>query len=151
MRASTFFSDEQKQLIVSAIEEAEKCTSGEIRLHVEMRCHGDVMKRAVRVFQKLKMQRTQLRNGVLFYMAVSDRQFAIIGDAGINEMVPKGFWNDIEAHMSEMFAQGCFTEGVTDGIRMVGKQLQRFFPYQPDDVNELSNEISYDDGEKETE
>ncbi len=151
MRASTFFSDEQKYLIVNAIEEAEKSTSGEIRLHVEMRCHGDVMKRAVRVFQKLKMQRTQLRNGVLFYMAVSDRQFAIIGDKGINDKVPEGFWNDIEKHMSELFAKGLFTEGVTDGIRMAGEQLKRHFPYQLDDVNELTNEISFGDGEKVTE
>ena len=151
MRASTFFSDEQKCLIVNAIEEAEKSTSGEIRLHVEMRCHGDVMKRAVRVFQKLKMQRTQLRNGVLFYMAVSDRQFAIIGDKGINAKVPEGFWNDTEKHMSELFAKGLFTEGVTDGIRMAGEQLKRHFPYQLDDVNELTNEISFGDGEKVTE
>ena len=151
MRASTFFSDEQKCLIVNAIEEAEKSTSGEIRLHVEMPCHGDVMKRAVRVFQKLKMQRTQLRNGVLFYMAVSDRQFAIIGDKGINDKVPEGFWNDIEKHMSELFAKGLFTEGVTDGIRMAGEQLKRHFPYQLDDVNELTNEISFGDGEKVTE
>ncbi len=148
MRASTFFSDEQKYLIVNAIEEAEKSTSGEIRLHVEMRCHGDVMKRAVRVFQKLKMQRTQLRNGVLFYMAVSDRQFAIIGDKGINDKVPEGFWNDIEKHMSELFAKGLFTEGVTDGIRMAGEQLKKHFPYQSDDVNELSDEISFGDDKK---
>ena len=147
MRASTFFSDEQKKLIISAIEEAEKNTSGEIRLHVEMRCHGDVMKRAARVFQKLKMQCTQLRNGVLFYMAVSDRQFAIIGDCGINEKVPEGFWDDIEKHMTELFTQGLFTEGVTDGIRMAGEQLKKHFPYQADDVNELSNEISFNERE----
>lgn len=148
MRASTFFSKEQKQQIISAIEKAEKNTSGEIRLHVEMRCHGDVMKRAARVFDKLGMQRTQLRNGVLFYMAVSDRQFAILGDCGINDKVPEGFWNDIEKHMTEMFAKGLFCEGVTDGILMAGEQLKKHFPYQADDVNELSNEISFNEREK---
>ena len=147
MRASTFFSDEQKKLIISAIEEAEKITSGEIRLHVEMRCHGDIMKRAAKVFDKLKMQCTQQRNGVLFYMAISDRQFAIIGDSGINDKVPEGFWNDIEKRMTELFAKGLFTEGVTDGIRMAGEQLKKHFPYQSDDVNELSDEISFG-GEK---
>ena len=84
-------------------------------------------------------------------MAVSDRQFAIIGDKGINDKVPEGFWNDIEKHMSELFAKGLFTEGVTDGIRMAGEQLKRHFPYQLDDVNELTNEISFGDGEKVTE
>lgn len=148
MRASTFFTDEQKKQIVSAIEEAEKNTSGEIRLHVEMRCHGDIMKRAAKVFDKLRMQCTELRNGVLFYMAISDRQFAIIGDKGINDKVPEGFWNDIEKHMSELFAKGQFTEGVTDGIRMAGEQLKKHFPYQSDDVNELSDEISFGDDKK---
>jgi len=149
MRASTFFSEEQKQQIVSAIEEAEKNTSGEIRLHVEMRCFGDIMKRAAKVFDRLKMQCTELRNGVLFYMAVADRQFAIIGDKGINEKVPEGFWDDIEKHMAELFAKGLFTEGVTDGIRMAGEQLKKHFPYQADDENELSNEISFGESEKE--
>ena len=149
MRASTFFSEEQKQQIISAIEEAEKNTSGEIRLHVEMRSHGDIMKRAAKVFDRLKMQCTELRNGVLFYMAVSDRQFAIIGDKGINDKVPEGFWNDIEKHMAELFARGLFTEGVTDGIRMAGEQLKKHFPYQTDDVNELSNEISFGESGKE--
>jgi len=149
MRASTFFDEEQKRQIVSAIEAAEKNTSGEIRLHVEMRCHGDIMKRAAIVFEKLKMHRTELRNGVLFYMAVADRQFAIIGDKGINDKVPGDFWNDIEKHMAGLFAKGLFTEGVTDGIRMAGEQLKLHFPYQSDDVNELSDEISFNESEKE--
>ena len=144
MKARNFFTKEQKQTIVGAIKEAEKCTSGEICLHVEMHCHGDAMARAERIFCKLGMHKTELRNGVLFYMAVGDRQFAILGDSGINQKVPEDFWNNIKNRMTELFMQGLFTEGVVEGIRMAGEQLKVHFPYQVDDVNELSDEISFD-------
>jgi uncharacterized membrane protein len=89
------------------------------------------------------MHKTELRNGVLFYLAVDDRKFAILGDAGINQEVPDDFWEEIKEKMAEKFKEGLFAEGLSQGIRMAGEQLKAHFPYQEDDVNELSDEISY--------
>jgi uncharacterized membrane protein len=88
------FSKEQKELIVKAIKDAELNTSGEIRVHIENNCPEDVMDRAAYWFAELKMHKTELRNGVLFYLAFNDRKFAILGDIGVNTVVPENFWND---------------------------------------------------------
>jgi uncharacterized membrane protein len=90
------------------------------------------------------MNKTEARNGVLFYLAVSDRKFAIIGDAGINAKVPQGFWDEIKALMQNSFREGKFTEGLSQGILLAGTQLKAHFPFNKDDVNELSDEISFD-------
>ena len=144
MKASSFFSKEQQEKIVAAIREAEKDTSGEIRVHIESRCHEDVLDRAAWVFKKLGMDKTRQRNGVLFYLAVNDRKFAVIGDSGINAVVPEGFWNQVKELLVKYFREGMFTEGLTEGIKLVGRQLKQFFPYTSDDVNELTDEISFD-------
>lgn len=141
--ARNLFSREEEKLIKQAILNAELDTSGEIRVHIENRCNGDVMDRAAFVFDKLKMQNTELRNGVLIYLAVKNRKFAIIGDRGINEVVPENFWDDIKQTMLNHFREGEFTKGLTEAIRMSGKQLKEHFPYQKNDTNELSDEISY--------
>lgn len=146
MKPGQFFTKEQEQQIIQAIASAEKNTSGEIRVHMEANCKGDVMDRAAFLFAKLEMQKTKLRNGVLFYLAVNDKKFAILGDAGINSIVPENFWEQIKETMQSLFVEGKFSEGLAKGIEMAGEQLEKHFPYQKDDVNELSDEISY--GEK---
>lgn len=144
MSAQNFFSEVQKKQITDAIAEAELNTSGEIRLHVEGSCKIDVLDRAAYIFEKLEMHKTEQRNGVLFYLAVNDRKFAILGDAGINRLVPENFWDHIKETMLGFFKEGKFAEGVSAGILMAGEQLKANFPFQSDDVNELSNEISFD-------
>lgn len=144
MKAALFFSKEQQTQILSSVKEAEKDTSGEIRVHIETSCKEDVLDRAAWVFDKLGMKKTAERNGVLFYLAVSDKKFAIIGDAGINARVPAGFWDEISTLLIRNFRDGRFTEGLSEGIALAGKQLKTHFPYNKDDVNELPDEISFD-------
>ncbi|HLN20087.1 MAG TPA: TPM domain-containing protein [Bacteroidales bacterium] len=144
MKASTFFNPEEKEKVVSAIREAEKETSGEIRLHLDDKCPGDVLDRAAWLFKKLGMEKTKDRNGVLFYLAVEDRKFAILGDAGINSRVPEGFWDCIKELLASKFRENKFAEGLSEGIILAGRQLQRHFPYKKEDVNELSDEISFE-------
>ncbi|AGA77441.1 TPM domain-containing protein [Echinicola vietnamensis] len=142
--AEKLFSKEEKQNIVAAIKAAELQTSGEIQVHLESHCKGDVLDRAADVFAMLKMHKTKLRNGVLFYLAVEDHKFAVLGDGGINAVVPKGFWDEIKEEMVKCFKEGKFTEGLVTGIKMSGKALKEHFPYDADsDENELSDEISF--------
>lgn len=143
MSAYNFFTEEEKKKIAAAIKAAELDTSGEIRLHVEGHCKVDVLDCAAYWFKKLNMHKTALRNGVLFYLAVSDHKFAILGDAGINNKVPEDFWERIKEHMTAKFREGLFADGLSEGIRMAGEQLKTHFPYQAADVNELPDDISY--------
>jgi len=143
MIAANFFSKEEKEKIKSAVQKAETSTSGEIRVHIDNNCKEDVMDRASWWFAKLEMQKTEQRNGVLFYLAVKDKKFAILGDAGINAVTPEDFWENIKGKMVEHFQEEAFTEGLSQGILMAGEALQSHFPYQDDDVNELSDEISF--------
>lgn len=150
MKASSFFTKEQQAQILASVREAEKETSGEIRVHIETYCKEDVLDRAAWVFKKLGMHKTVERNGVLFYLAVNDKKFAIIGDAGINSKVPAGFWDEISLLLQKRFKEAKFTDGLSEGIILAGIQLKAHFPYSKDDVNELSDEISFDNigGEK---
>lgn len=143
MSVANFFTEEEKKQIVDAVKQAELNTSGEIRVHVEGRCKGEVLDSAAYWFGKLEMHKTAARNGVLFYMAVTDRKFAILGDGGINAKVPDDFWVKIEKHMLSRFKEGKFADGLSEGILMAGEQLKEHFPYQTDDKNELSDEISF--------
>ena len=142
--AKHFFSQVEQQQIVAAIGKAECNTSGEIRVNIDNRCRGNVLDRAAEVFGKLGMNKTEQRNGVLIYLAVKDKVFAIIGDEGINKVVEKTFWNDVKDLMSAQFAHGNFCQGLVDGIERCGEKLKIFFPIQPNDVNELSDEISFE-------
>ena len=142
MSVSNFLTKQQKEAVINAIKEAEMMTSGEIRVHMESKCKGEALERAVKIFEKLKMHRTELRNGVIIYPAVNDRKFAIFGDEGINAVVPDNFWEDAKEAMQAEFVESRFSEGLEVGIRMVGEKLKEFFPYQEDDVNELPDEIS---------
>ena len=143
MAASSFLSKEEKTDILAAISDAELQTSGEIRLHVESRCTGDVLDRAATVFETLTMHKTELRNGVLFYLATEDRMFAILGDGGIHAAVPDGFWNEVKDIVIGGLAKGKPAEGLASGIRLAGQQLSTHFPVKANDVNELSNDISF--------
>ena len=144
MKASSFFTKEQQAQILASVREAEMETSGEIRVHIESTLKGEVLDRAAWLFKKLGMHKTADRNGVLFYLAVRDRKFAIIGDAGINAKVPAGFWNDVSELLQKNFRESKFTEGLSEGILLAGKHLKTHFPHKPDDVNELPDEISFD-------
>jgi uncharacterized membrane protein len=137
------FTEEQKLAIKDAIAEAEKQTSGEIVVHIENKCKVDVLDRAAGVFDMLNMQNTELRNGVLFYLAIKDHKFAILGDAGINQKTGPGFWIEVKEVMQEKFRGEDFTGALTAGIQMAGQKLKEHFPYARDDKNELSDEISF--------
>ena len=137
------FKDQDRARIVAAIGEAENKTSGEIQVHLEKYCPGDVLDRAAEVFGDLGMHKTRLRNGVLFYLAVEDHKFAVLGDAGIHQKVPAHFWDGVKDHMRSLFMQGRFTDGLCEGIAMAGQQLQAFFPTDDDNPNELPDAISF--------
>ena len=141
--ATHFFKRDEEAIILKAIKDAEKNTSGEIQVHVENRCKKDTMDRATEVFSMLKMHKTKLRNGVLFYLAVEDKKFAILGDSGINAAVPADFWVKIKDNMQNDFKAGNFAKGLSEGIAEAGKQLQKHFPFDKGDTNELSDNISF--------
>ena len=142
--ATDFFTREQKEAIKRAVQQAEKETSGEIRVHIENVCEGDVLDRAATVFDKLGMTQTEQRNGVLFYVALKSHKFAILGDLGINAKVPQNFWESTKEKIIEHFKEGLFAEGLIEGITLAGKELKQWFPYQTDDVNELPDDISFE-------
>ncbi len=141
-KTAAFLSKEEEQEIVQAIVEAEKNTSGEVRVHIENHSNKTPLERAQEVFFELKMEATNDRNGVLFYVSVTDKKFAIIGDQGINELVATDFWNATKEIVLNHFKQGSFKQGLVEGILSAGNQLKAYFPYQSDDEDELSNEIS---------
>ena len=142
--AITILNREEDQRVVEAIRQAERNTSGEIKVHIENFCKGDVEQRSLFIFDKLKLNETQLRNGVLIYLAIKDHKFAILGDKGINDMVEDGFWNDVKDLMLNQFKAGHFAEGLEQGIMRCGEKLKAFFPYQSDDINEIPDDISYE-------
>lgn len=141
------FNDEEQERIRKAIEGAEKHTSGQLRVCIEKTCSENVLDRAAKYFHQLDMHKTKLRNGVLIYVATTDRKFAIIGDAGINKVVPENFWDDTKEDMLEHFKQGNLVEGIVTGLEIAGDHLQKFFPHESGDTNELPDDIAFMDGE----
>lgn len=141
--AKKFFSKEEQEDIKQAILNSELDTSGEIRVHIENVCEGEVLDRAAYVFKHLKMNQTKLRNGVLVYLAVKNRKFAIIGDQGINKVVPPDFWEHTKQKMLDYFRKDEFVEGLILAITETGEHLKKYFPHQKDDVNELPDDISF--------
>ncbi|MVN92263.1 TPM domain-containing protein [Mucilaginibacter aquatilis] len=142
------FNDEEQQKIRQAIERAEQYTSGEIRICVEKSCKEEnPIDRAATYFYKLEMDKTKLRNGVLIYIATADHKFAIIGDEGINKLVPPDFWDKTKESMLRYFKEGDLLQGIIIGIEYAGKQLQRYFPTNAGDKNELSDDIVFIDGD----
>ena len=141
--ASNFFTKDQQEYLRQSIMNAELDTSGEIRVHIENTCKGDALDRALAVFKKLGMEKTESRNGVLIYLAVKNRKFAIIGDEGIHEVVSEIFWESIKNKMLNQFRENHFTEGLVEAITETGQQLKKYFPHQTDDKNELPDDISF--------
>lgn len=134
---------EEELKVVEAIQRGERSTSAEIKIHIDKKCPKDPLDSAVEWFHKLKMEQTELRNGVLIYIASDDRKMAIIGDKGINELVEDGFWNTTYEIMRSSFSKGEYCQGLCGAIDSVAAILKQHFPYQSDDVNELSDDISY--------
>lgn len=143
MASSKFLSKDEQAQIVKAIESAELNTSGEIRVHLESLCNGDPFERAVYLFNKLKMHKTKDHNGVLIYVAFESKKFAIIGDSGINEKVPDNFWDREKELLLSFLREGEISKGLISVIEIAGNNLKSYFPYQTDDTNEQSNEISF--------
>ena len=143
MKPERFLTAEQREIVVAAVRLAEKDTSGEIRIHIDGECATEPMSRAQEVFGKLGMHKTRLRNGVLIYLACNTKVFAIVGDKGINDIVPENFWEDAASLMRMRFRKGMYTEGLSETAIMIGEKLKEHFPYEPDDINEQPDEISF--------
>jgi uncharacterized membrane protein len=141
-KVEDFLTQAEEQEIIESIRMAEKNTSGEIRVHIEKHTSIDAFERAMEVFHMLKMDETELKNGVLIYLAVKDKLFVICGDKGINDLVPIDFWDCTRDVMAENFKEGQYKKGLVQGILRAGEQLQKYFPCLDGDINELSNEIS---------
>lgn len=141
-KVEDFLTKDEEAEVVEAIRLAEKNTSGEIRVHIEKETSIAPIERAVEVFHELKMDQTQLRNGVIIYVAAKSKQFAIYGDKGINDKVADDFWNCTKDIMLGHFRNGNNRKALTDGIHNAGEQLKKHFPFQDGDTDELSNEIS---------
>ncbi len=138
-----FFSKDEEGRIIATIKEAEKQTSGEIRVHMERDYQGSILGAAHRTFLALGMDRTKERNGVLIFIVPDRHDFAIYGDRGINAKVPENFWEEVRNVMQEHFRKGMFAEGVCQGVQRAGEKLKAVFPWQRGDKNELADEISY--------
>ena len=139
----SFFTPEEQQEIIHAIAQAELNTSGEIRVHIETYCRGNVLQHAAKLFHRLNMHKTERRNGVLFYVAVESRKLAIVGDKNIHQYVKQTFWDDLTEKILSYFTQNQYKEGLIFGILAAGEKLKEYFPHQPDDINELPDEISF--------
>ena len=137
-----FLTKAEEQEIIDAIRTAEKNTSGEIRVHLENHTDKNPYDRALEVFYQLEMNNTKDQNGVLIYVAVEDHKFVICGDKGINDVVSNDFWNATKDLMQSHFKAGRFKTGLVEGILKAGHELKDHFPWQEDDEDELSNEIS---------
>ncbi len=142
MTPEEFLNTQEEKQIVDAIRQAEKNTSGEIRVHLEKNNQTPGKERALQVFEELGMHHTAQKNGVLFYVDVDNKIFVVLGDKGINEMVPSDFWESIKEKVIDLFKKEKYAEGLVAGILEVGKKLKKYFPYQTDDINELPDEIS---------
>lgn len=141
-KVEDFLTKLQEQSLIEAIQLAENNTSGEIRVHIEKTVDKPPLERALEVFYFLKMDKTKQRNGVLIYIAVESKKFAILGDEGINNLVPAGFWDSEKELILAHFQKGEFAKGIELAIKEVGQKLVEFFPYQSNDSNELPDEIS---------
>ncbi len=141
-KVEDFLTKTEEAEVVEAIRLAEKNTSGEIRVHIEKETSIAPIERAVEVFHELQMDTTQLRNGVIIYVAVKSKQFAIYGDKGINDKVDDDFWNCTKDIMVNHFKTGNNVQALVEGIHNAGEQLKKYFPFEDDDTDELSNEIS---------
>lgn len=141
--AKNFYTEQEQFTIVNTIKAWERETSGEIKVHVENKCKGNPLGKAQIWFDKLKLNETRLKNGVLIYLAVKDQRFAVIGDSGIDDKVDKGFWNTVAFILQEHFKDELYVVGVKEAIKLVGQELKANFPEVENDKNEISDNISF--------
>jgi uncharacterized membrane protein len=146
MQTNAFLHALDNERIVAAILDAESRSRGEIRVHVSNQAPTEVEAAARAQFEKLDMTKTDLRNGVLIYVAPRSQRFAVIGDAGIHERCGPAFWTDIASAMEADFRAGRFTEGIVKGVKEAGDALARYFPREgpASDVNELPDDVTRD-------
>lgn len=144
--AKHFLTEAEKHRITNAIRLSEANTSGEIRVHIENYCNTATIVRAEKVFHALNMQQTKNRNGILIYIAVKDKQFAIVGDEAIDHSTPIDYWTLLCNELAVNFKNGLFADGIVNIVEQVGKELHLHFPLlQKENPDELSNEISFDE------
>jgi uncharacterized membrane protein len=141
-KSEYFLNKQEEEEVIDAIQIAEQNTSGEIRVHIEKDSKKDAFERAKEVFHILEMDHTKLQNGVLIYVSLKNRTFAICGDKGINAVVPTDFWDSTKNIIQLHFKKGEFKQGLIEGILLAGEQMKKHFPWQKDDFNELTDEIS---------
>jgi uncharacterized membrane protein len=141
MKQKEFLEKLDQDRIVKAIQSAEGQTSGEIRIHVQPKSGSDIRQFAERTFERLGMTKTAHRNGVLLFIASEESRFTILGDRGIHQKVPPGFWDEIAAKLTIRFKNGEFTDGIVEAIKAAGEHLGEYFPRATDDVNELPDQI----------
>ncbi|HEY8182639.1 MAG TPA: TPM domain-containing protein [Thermoanaerobaculia bacterium] len=142
MKQKEFLEKLDQDRIVKAIQNAEEQTSGEIRIHVQPKSGSDIRQFAERTFERLGMTKTALRSGVLLFIASEENRFVILGDRGIDQKVPAGFWDEIAAKLTIRFKNGEFTDGIVEAINAAGMHLKEYFPRATDDVNELPDQIN---------
>lgn len=133
----------EEQSVLTAIASAEKCTSGEIRVHIESFCFGDPFKQALKKFKQLNMEATQQRNGILIYIATASKKLAIVGDEGIHAHVGQSFWDELIGLLQDGFKHADYASALLACIERCGELLSQYFPLQAGDKNELSNDISF--------
>lgn len=151
MSSDLYLTEEQEKHIIDAIAEAELQTSGEIRIHIEAKCNRDPLERAARIFHELGMDQTELQNGVLIYIASEDHKVAVYAGKGINKQVEDGFWSGVLNLILEEFKKDDFEQGIANAVARVGEKLKELYPYRKDDINELSDDISYHDNREQRE
>jgi len=139
-----FLSEADLESLGSAVRQAEAKTSAEIRVHLDHHCSGEAMARAVAVFERLGMHRTAARHGVLIYVSVGDHKLAVLGDLGIHERVGQAYWERLVEAVLAHFRDERPRDGLLHAVGEVGAILARHFPRRPDDVNELSDQVSID-------
>jgi uncharacterized membrane protein len=144
MKPEHFLEQIDEARLLAAIAEAERQSSGEIRVYISHRPRNDALAFAQARFVKLGMTKTRERNGVLIYFVPRTRQFAVVGDVGIHEKCGNQFWQDIAGRMTPLLKQEKYTDAIVLAIQEIGQLLVRHFPRQPDDTNELPNKIIRD-------
>jgi uncharacterized membrane protein len=138
-----FLSNKEKKIIVATIRAAEMKTSGEIRVHLQSVAKPDILAHGKEVFEKLGMAKTDQRNGVLIFVATRDKRFSVLADSGIHREIEQEFWNELAKKMEDHFRQNRFADGIVEAVAAIGEHLAKHFPREQNDVNELSDAISY--------
>jgi len=138
-----FLTDAESAAVTTAVGEAERLSSAELKVVLARHCWGSLKAKARRLFKKLGLERTEQRNCVLILLVTANREFLIYGDEGIHAKVGQGFWDDVLGRMQEAFDRDEFGAGLAEGVRQIGEKLARYFPRQQNDIDEISNEIVY--------